>query len=82
MMRGTTGTYSETEGMGRYSHDMINEDKSNTANLPHDVKMTAYPNSFGYLPGEYLDDTIRGIDEQQKQDHEGMMKQMKARKGF
>lgn len=81
-VRGTTGYYKETEGMGRFDADMINEDKGAHANLPTEVKMVAYPNSFGHLPDEYLDDTIRGIDEQKMMDHQGMMKQLKPRKGF
>jgi hypothetical protein len=83
LMKRSTGTYSETEGMGRYnSSDMINEDKSKTANLPSDVKMVAYPNSYGFTPNDVMDDTIRGIDEQQRGDHQNLMKQFKPRKGF
>lgn len=83
-VHGTTGHYPETEGqMSRFGRgDMIQEDRSKTANLPSDVQMTAYPNSYGFLPGDYLDDTIHGIDQQEKLDHEGMMKQFKPRKGF
>ena len=83
-VRGMQGHYPETEGqMSRFgSDDMIQEDKSRTANLPGDVKMIAYPNSFGFLPGDYLDDSIHGIDQQKKLDHEGMMKQLKPHKGF
>src|SRR5665213_234368 len=73
--RTTTGHYPQTEGqMSRFGQrDMIQEDRSKTANLPQDVKMIAYPNSYGFLPGDYLDDTIHGIDEQKELDHKGMM---------
>lgn len=83
-VRGTTGYYPQTEGqMSRFGQrDMIQEDRSKTANLPQDVKMIAYPNSYGWLPGDYLDDTIHGIDEQKELDHKGMMKQFKPHKGF
>src|SRR5258706_4101498 len=52
-IQGTTGHYPENEGqMSRFGQrDMIQEDRSRTANLPGDVQMTAYPNSYGFLPG-------------------------------
>ncbi len=46
---------------------MIYEDRSAIANLPQDVKYHAYPKTGFYL-GEYLNDTISGIDHQENKD--------------
>lgn len=46
---------------------MINEDHSATANLPQDVKYHAWPANDNY-ENYGLDDTIRGIDKQERED--------------
>ncbi len=46
---------------------MIFEDHSAIANMPQEVKITAYPKTGPYIP-EMLDDTIRGVDKQMDKD--------------
>ena len=48
---------------------MIREDRSSIANLPQDVKYTAYPKTDYFMYD--LDDTIRGIDVQIDDDVRG-----------
>jgi hypothetical protein len=47
---------------------MIQEDRSAIANLPQNVKIAPYPKVDEYMP-EVLDDTIRGIDMQMRDDN-------------
>ena len=54
---------------------MIHEDHRAIANLPQEVKISAYPKTGPYIP-EMLDDTIRGIDKQMDGDDS------QRRKGF
>jgi len=46
---------------------MIHEDHRAIANLPQNVDIKPYPQSYKYLP-EDLDDTIRGVDRQMDYD--------------
>jgi hypothetical protein len=79
----------ESRGMDEYEHrknreryqedDMIREDKSAVANLPQDVKMKEYPR-FRYGLNEYLDDTIKGADEQIYDDMDQMKKHLSKEK--
>lgn len=46
---------------------MISEDRNAIANLPQDVKYVLYPME-PYYKNPYLDDTIRGADEQMYDD--------------
>jgi hypothetical protein len=43
--------------------DMIREDHSKIANLPQEVMIKPYPQSYDYMP-EDIDDGIRGVDRQ------------------
>lgn len=43
--------------------DMIREDHSQVANLPQEVIMRPYKDSYDYMP-EDIDDSIRGVDRQ------------------
>lgn len=47
---------------------MISEDHSAVANMPQQVKYHAWPKAGHYAADSYLDDTIRGINEQQGAD--------------
>lgn len=55
---------SRERGYGRIAGEsgMIKEDHSAMANLPQEPVMRKYP-SWDYLNGTYLDDSIRGIDD-------------------
>ena len=77
--------YHDKKGMDprRYQemHDagMIREDHSATSNLPQEVKYHAWPKPEHYT--DYgLDDTIRGIDEQERKDGAQMKKHMQRGK--
>ena len=55
----------ETEHRGSMDSgymDMIHEDRDAPSNLPQDVVHKLYP-SMKHFDGYYLDDTIRGIDD-------------------
>lgn len=58
---------------------MINEDHSAIANMPQGVMMKPYPKDSNYIP-EDIDDTIRGIDRQEGEDHSKTMRHLKPRK--
>jgi hypothetical protein len=58
---------------------MISEDHSAIANMPQGVMMKPYPKDNDYMP-EDLDDTIRGIDRQEGEDHSKAMRHFKPRK--
>lgn len=58
---------------------MLNEDHSAIANMPQEVKMHAWPDSYTYLP-EDLDDTITGINRQVGLDGSQMHKHLKPKK--
>ena len=49
---------------------MLREDRSAPANLPQDVKYHAWPKNRRYA-NYYLDDTIRGVDNQIREDEDG-----------
>ena len=49
---------------------MIREDRSAVANLPQDVKYTAWATGASYLNAN-LNDTITGIDKQKSEDVSG-----------
>lgn len=50
---------------------MLSEDRSAPANMPQDVKYHAWPKA-GHYADYSLDDTIRGINEQQDEDGRAM----------
>lgn len=56
-------------GMDSGYMGMISEDRNAPANLPQGVVHKMYPASE-YFDGYYLDDTIRGIDENAKDNSE------------
>jgi hypothetical protein len=58
---------------------MINEDHSATANLPQEVKYHAWPKEENYATYG-LDDTIRGIDKQEREDVGQMKRHMQKGK--
>ena len=53
------------KGMDSDYMGMIHEDHSETANLPQGVVMKPYPRNK-FMSGYELDDTIRGIDDTDK----------------
>jgi hypothetical protein len=65
--------------MERQDGSMLNEDRSAVANLPQEVKYHAWPSNRTYAEWK-LDDTIRGIDEQESADGRGMMKHKSTKK--
>ena len=65
--------------MERSSFHMISEDKSAIANMPQQVMYKAWPKARHYH--DYgLDDTIRGIDEQQDKDNSKMERHLQPEK--
>ena len=58
---------------------MIQEDHKATANLPQDVKYHAWPANDDY-PRYGLDDTIKGIDKQERQDYDKMERHLQKGK--
>lgn len=76
------GSYEGLENarnMERKDFSMISEDRSAIANLPQSVKYTSWPKSSHYH--DYgLDDTISGINEQQRKDNSKMEKHLQPEK--
>jgi hypothetical protein len=59
---------------------MLTEDHGAMANMPQNVKMMYFPHDTGpYLPLDY-DDTLMGIDRQEREDNTQKMRHMKPRK--
>jgi len=58
---------------------MLNEDRSAIANMPQEVKMHPWPNSYSYLP-EDIDDTITGINRQIGGDGSQLKKNLNPKK--
>ena len=77
-----TGNYeglNRARNMERSDSHMISEDKSAIANLPQQVMYKEWPKAKHYH--DYgLDDTIRGIDEQQDKDNSKMEKHLQPEK--
>ena len=59
---------------------MISEDRSAFGNMPQNVIMRPYSGEHGYSP-EYLDDTIRGVDQQMNQDNSAKLRQLRRGQG-
>jgi len=67
---GSQGEYAGHESRVRQESadgGMISEDKSAIANLPQEVMIKKYPDADDYAV-YHLDDTIRGVDHQRKED--------------
>lgn len=59
---------------------MIKEDRSAIANMPQQWMLKPYPRGKGYLPGDMIDDTIRGVDAQEDADNSQKMRHLKPHK--
>jgi hypothetical protein len=66
-----SGNLNSARRLERQDFSMISEDKSACANLPQQVMYKPWPKGADYA--DYaLDDTIKGINEQEKADVNGM----------
>lgn len=77
-----SGSYEGREDSERtQKHDgaMISEDRTAIANMPQQVIMKDWSDKKIYMP-EGLDDTIRGIDEQIREDNNKRSQHLKPRK--
>lgn len=76
----TRAPYGSKEKMERADYSMLTEDHSAMANMPQGVKMQYYADDQGhYLPMGY-DDTLSGIDKQERGDRAQQMRALKPRK--
>ena len=69
----------ESERLQKHDSSMISEDRSAIANMPQNVIMKDWSGTETYMP-EDIDDTIRGIDEQIKEDNSKRSKHLSPRK--
>jgi hypothetical protein len=69
----------ESERTQKKDSSMISEDRSAIANMPQNVIMKDWSDKETYMP-ENLDDTIRGIDEQIREDNSKRSKHLAPRK--
>ena len=73
-------TQTPKERWEKNDYSMLTEDHSAMANMPQGVKMTYFAHDTGhYLPLAY-DDTLGGIDRQEREDNSQKMKFLKPRK--
>ncbi len=69
----------DSERTQKHDGSMISEDRSAIANMPQNVIMKDWSDKETYMP-EDIDDTIRGIDEQIREDNGKRSKHLSPRK--